>query len=43
MSAGPHATVIEVRDGYVIVKKLGVAADIVTAIGERSEAEEPSG
>ena len=42
VTAGPHARVIEVRDGYVIVEKLGVAADIVTALDEPSEAEEPT-
>ena len=43
VTGGPHVRVIDVRDGYVIVEKLGVAAEIVTDLDERSEAEERSG
>ncbi len=42
-SAGPHARVVEQREGYVIVQKLGVAADIVSDLDERSRTEERTG
>jgi len=42
VTAGPHAKVVAERNGYVIVQKLGVAADIVADLDERSGAEERS-
>ena len=42
-SAGPHARVVEKRAGYVIVQKLGVAADIVSDLDELSRSEERTG
>jgi hypothetical protein len=35
VTAGPHAAVVAERDGYLIVRKLGVAAQIVTELDER--------
>jgi hypothetical protein len=43
VSAGPHAQVVEERAGYSIVEKLGVAADIVADLDERSEPKERTG
>jgi hypothetical protein len=34
-AGGPHAQVIEERDGYVVVEKVGLAARIVTELDER--------
>ena len=36
VTAGPHAAVVAERAGYVIVEKLGVAADIVADLDERT-------
>ena len=38
-TAGPHGRVVEERDGYVVVEKLGAAAEIVTQLDERTAGE----
>jgi hypothetical protein len=38
-SAGPYGRVVEEHDGYVVVEKLGVAAEIVRELDERTSAE----
>src|SRR4051794_31218173 len=34
-AAGPHAAVVETHDGYVVVEKLGAAAEVVRQLDPR--------
>ena len=43
VAGGPHVEVVAERAGYVIVQKLGVAAEIVDELDERSGTEERTG